>query len=126
MRTVLIIPALAMLASGAMAVANSGGSSGGRLTTLERGDYVCERPGDAAIGRGVPMSDENFTIANASTYITPEGGGTYLRVGKMVTMTSGPRKGDRYKVRTERFLRKLGEDGAPTGLRCIRIGATPN
>lgn len=97
--------------------------SGGRLGTLDRGTWECERPGDAAVAAGVPVPGAGFEITNDSTYRVPEGHGTYLRTGDNVRMTSGPRKGDRYVVRNEHFLRKVDENGNETGLRCIKLGA---
>ena len=37
--------------------------------------------------------------------------GTYLRQGKTIRFTSGPRKGEAYRVESEVFLRRLGTDG---------------
>ena len=119
MKTILPVISLALLAASAPALA----TGGGKIRTLDRGTYVCEMPGDAATSRGVPVPEEGFSITNASTYSTPEGRGTYLRTGDSVTMTSGPKKGDRYSVKNERFLRKLANDGTPNGLRCIRLGS---
>jgi hypothetical protein len=98
-------------------------ASGGRLGTLERGAWACELPGDAEVSRGVPVPEAGFEITNSSTYSADGGRGNYLRTGDRVTMTTGPRKGDRYSVESERFLRKLGETGEETGLRCIKLGA---
>ena len=95
-----------------------------RIQTLERGTYLCELPGDAAGKAGVRQEKLDFTIASASRYSSPQGPGTYLRRGKMVEMTSGPRSGERYRIVSERFLRKV-EDGKPTRLRCIRAGRRP-
>ncbi len=106
------------LASPAMAV------SGGKLGTLERGIYICEMPGDAATTRGIVMPEAGFEVTNASTYSADQGDGTYLRTGDDVTITSGPKKGERYKVEREGFLRQIERDGNETGLRCIRLGAT--
>jgi len=91
----------------------------GRIGTLAHGAFVCELPGDAAGKAGIEQADQNFTIASASRYSSPEGGGTYLRRGDVVEMTSGPRNGERYQLESENFLRKL-EDGRPGRLRCIR------
>ena len=110
--------ALAALAIGGAAMADSGG----KIATLERGDYVCEHPGDVTTARGVVAPEEGFTVTNASTYTSPMGGGSYLRTGDTVTMTSGPKKGMRYDMKNERFLRRLGPDGKPDGLRCVRVG----
>ena len=98
--------------------------SGGKLGTLDRGTYVCETAGDAAKGRGVPVPEAGFEINNSSTYVTAQGRGHYLRTGERVTMTSGPRKGDRYQVQSENFLRQIANDGSETGLRCIKLGST--
>lgn len=97
-------------------------ASGGPVTTLKRGDYACERPGDAASMRGVPAPEESFTVTNGSSYSADGKTGTYLRIGDMVTMTSGPRKGNRYNIRNDRFLRKLDAAGNPGELRCVWQG----
>jgi hypothetical protein len=113
-----IVPLAALLcAAPAIAV------TGGKLGTLERGNWTCELPGDAAVGRGVPVPEANFVITPSSTYRTEQGAGKYLRTGDTVIMTSGPRKGERYNVQNERMLRKLAEDGSDGGLRCVRLGA---
>jgi len=117
------VPAALIL--GAMALAAPAlGVTGGKIGTLQRGTYVCEMPGDAATRRGVPVPEEGFEITNASTYRSPEGNGSYLRTGDRVAMTSGPMKGDRYMIKSERFLRKLASDGRESGLRCIKLGST--
>ena len=94
----------------------------GRVDTLARGNYVCEKPGDAATQRGVPVPEEAFSITNGSAYAADGKTGTYLRVEKTVIMTSGPKKGASYTIKNSYFLRKLGDDGKPTGLRCLRVG----
>lgn len=91
----------------------------GQVSTLERGSYVCELPGDAAGRAGLEQKDENFTIASASRYSAPQGSGTYLRRGDTLEMTSGPRLGDKYQIYSERFLRKM-EGDTPSRLRCVR------
>jgi hypothetical protein len=114
---------LALAIAAALSLAASAGAApGGRIGTLERGAYSCETPGDVTAARGVPAPEEDFTITNASTYQTPEGSGTYLRTGDVVTMTSGPKKGQRFEMKNERFLRRLGPDGLADGLRCVRMG----
>ena len=35
-------------------------------------------------------------------------------------LTSGPKKGNRYRRASDNFLRKLGSDGKETALRCVR------
>lgn len=126
MRNTLTITGLALLAVALSTPAAAQGSSGGQLSTLERGAYICETPGDAALGRGIVQANEGFTIENASSYTSLEGSGTYLRVGNMVTMTSGPKKGTRYSLKSERFLRKIAPDGTQTDIRCVKRWPAPN
>mgnify|MGYP001095842165 FL=1 len=109
--------AICLLSAPAFAV------SGGKLGTLERGSYACEMPGDAAIGRGKAVPERDFDITNSSTYASAQGDGIYLRTGDEVTMTSGPRKGERFRVKSESFLREVAADGSETGLRCVRRGS---
>jgi len=91
------------------------------LGTIERGNYVCELPGDAAGAVGVPQPDESFSIESASRYSSPQGEGIYLRRGDRLIMTSGPRNGTAYQIVGRGFLRKI-VDGQPSRLRCIRQG----
>ncbi|MBO9498541.1 MAG: hypothetical protein J7496_10970 [Novosphingobium sp.] len=107
---------LAALAAAAPALADPGG----RIDTLDRGEYTCERPGDATTSRGVPAPDQNFKVVNASAYVSNGKRGKYLRLGDQVTMTSGPLKPNRYEMKNGRYLRQLGPDGQPNGLRCVR------
>ncbi len=91
----------------------------GPIGTIERGQYVCELPGDAAGSVGLHQPHEDFRIASASRYRAADGDGTYLRRGDVVTMTSGPRNGAQYAVISTTFLRKI-ENGEPGRLRCFR------
>lgn len=92
----------------------------GAISTVERGAYVCELPGDASGPAGVEQPDKRFTIESASRYSSPQGAGTYLRRGDTLSFTSGPREGESYAVQG-RFLRLL-ENGKPSRLRCFRSG----
>ncbi|WP_137679354.1 elongation factor P [Aurantiacibacter suaedae] len=92
------------------------------IGTMERGTYVCELPGDVRGAAGIAQPEANFTIISASRYSSPQGGGTYLRRGDVVRMTSGPRHGDAYRMISRNFLRLLDDDGTPGKLRCIRRG----
>lgn len=113
--------------AGLLAFAGSASAvSGGKLGTLDRGAYVCETGGDASTGRGVPVPEAGFEVTNSSTYLSAEGSGHYLRTGDHVTMTSGPRKGERFQVKSESFLRQINNEGSETGLRCIRLGSSRN
>jgi hypothetical protein len=113
--TRILIAAIAAAALAAPAMAQND------IGTLARGTFACELPGDAAGSVGVPQPSENFTIESASRYGAAGGGGTYLRRGDLVTMTSGPRNGDAYRIVGRDFLRKI-EGGEPGRLRCIRQG----
>jgi hypothetical protein len=93
----------------------------GKIGTIERGQYICELPDDSGTQAGIEQPEENFRIASASRYRSPQGSGTYLRRGDIVTMSSGPRNGDQYLVITPSFLRKL-ENGEPGRLRCFLRG----
>lgn len=105
--------AVAMLAAPALAQ--------GQIGTIERGNYVCELPGDAAGAVGIPQPEESFSIESASRYSSRQGSGTYLRRGDRLTMTSGPRNGDSYQIVGRGFLRKI-VNGQPSRLRCVRQG----
>lgn len=96
--------------------------SQGAIGTLERGPYVCELPGDAAAASGVAQPQRNFTIETSSRYSSAQGGGTYLRRGDRAELTSGPRKGEAYRVVRPGFLRLLGADGKLGRLRCVLQG----
>ena len=93
----------------------------GAIGTVERGAYVCELPGSADGKAGIEQPDRALTIQSASRYSSPQGSGTYLRRGDTLTLTSGPREGERYAVVGGGFLR-LVEDGKPGRLRCLRSG----
>ena len=70
---------------------------------------------------GIEQPDRALTIQSASRYSSPQGSGTYLRRGDTLTLTSGPREGERYAVISTGFLRRI-EDGKPGRLRCVRQG----
>lgn len=93
----------------------------GAIGTIARGTFACELPGNAAGSAGISQPDKALTIASASRYDSPQGGGTYLRRGNTLTLTSGPRQGESYTVVSEHFLRKI-EDGKPGRLRCVHGG----
>lgn len=90
----------------------------GPVSTLPRGSYLCELPGDAAGKVGIAQADAGFRIDSSSRYTSPQGTGTYLRRGATLIMTSGPRQGDSYAIQSEGFLRLI-ENGRPGRLRCV-------
>jgi hypothetical protein len=102
-----------------LGAAVSTASAQGAIDTVARGTYVCELPGDAGAGSAIAQPDLNFTIQTNSLYSSAKGGGTYLRRGDQVEMTSGPRRGEVYQVMFHGFLRRVGPDGKPGPLRCV-------
>jgi hypothetical protein len=93
---------------------------GGTIDTIRRGDYYCELPGDATGPAGHIQAEEGFSITNGSSYATAQGGGSYLLVGHVLTMTSGPKRGQKFNRLSSNFLRKLDADGTESTLRCVR------
>jgi len=93
---------------------------GGDIGTMPIGDYVCELPGDALGPAGRHVPEEDFTVVTASSYRAQGTMGSYLLTGNLLTMTSGPHQGNKYRRRSEGFLRKLDASGAETALRCVR------
>jgi hypothetical protein len=93
----------------------------GAIGTVPRGTFVCELPGDASGQAGLPQPERNLTIDSASRYSSAQGSGSYLRRGDVLTLTSGPRQGERYAVISEGFLRLI-EGGKPGRLRCVHQG----
>jgi hypothetical protein len=90
----------------------------GPIGTLERGTFACELPGNAAGRVGLEQPAAGFAIIGASRYSSPQGDGTYLRRGDLVTFTGGPRSGEAYSVISPGFLRRI-ENGRPGTLRCV-------
>ena len=95
---------------------------GGTLDTLPPGSWTCETPGDAATPP-VLRAEENFIVVPDSSYVTADGErGTYLLLGDQVTMTSGPRKGNRFRLESAATLNKLTASGTDAALRCVKAG----
>lgn len=93
---------------------------GDTIGTLAIGGFVCELPGDALGPAGIRQPDADFAILNSSAYRSAAGGGSYLLIGNVMTFTSGPRKGERYRWISANFLRRLNPDGSDGALRCVR------
>jgi len=109
------LPALLLAASAAAFAV-----PGGRIDVLAPAAYACEMPGDATNAAGYRVDEENFAIANSTSYFTPEGRGTYLLTGDELVLTSGPKRGNKYRRASDNFLRKLDAQGNETALRCVR------
>ncbi len=95
---------------------------GGPIDTVHRGGYACSLPGDATGPAGVPIPEEAFEVISGSSYATAEGRGTYLLTGDLLIITSGPKRGERFRRLSNNFLRKLAPDGTEGPLRCVRRG----
>ena len=96
------------------------GGLDGPIATLHRGDYLCEEAGDALGEAGIHQPAEDFTVMHDSVYRNAVGSGSYLLTGKLIVMTSGPKRGERFRRLSDGFLRRLAADGTETSLRCIR------
>lgn len=114
-RIYLLVPAIGL---GLLAVPGNA-VPGGEIGTLPLGRYVCELPGDAAGAWRQPVPEQDFTVVNASSYVSHGQRGTYLLTGDLAQVTSGPLKGNRYHRLSEGFLRLIGEDGKDGDLRCV-------
>ena len=91
----------------------------GPIGIVRQGTYHCELPGDAAGPAGIAQPDLTFSIESASRYSTAQGRGTYLRRGDSLTLTSGPRQGESYRIVGSNVLRQL-DNVEPGRLRCVR------
>ena len=58
--------ALLLAATSSLAMAQ------GPIDTVLRGRYVCEMPGNAAVGASVPLPERHFTIESSSRYCAPQ------------------------------------------------------
>lgn len=115
------MPAMLATALAAMALnATLSAAPVDAIGTLAIGRFACELPGDALGPAGVPKPEADFAILNASAYRSEAGGGSYLLVGDVMTFTSGPRKGEQYRMISNNFLRRLNPDGSDGSLRCVR------
>lgn len=116
LRAIALLPLAAAITAPAFAV------PGGKLETLETGKWYCELPGDAET-IATPQPAEDFTAIPDSSYRLDDGrSGTYLRLGDSVTLTSGPRAGERFRLSSDTMMRKLDAAGNETDLRCVRAG----
>lgn len=115
----LLLPAATILA----AATNPGPVPGGRLRTLELGRYGCEHPDPLDVTRGRPVGGADFSVVNASSYRQDGVMGSYLRTGDDVVMTSGPRRGERYRVAGRAILVRTDLASNEPDQRCVAIGS---
>ncbi|WP_275227128.1 hypothetical protein [Novosphingobium album (ex Liu et al. 2023)] len=97
---------------------------GGPIGVLQQGHYLCEMPGDATGPIGHPVADIDFRIVNASGYNAGGKHGNYLLTGDILTMTTGTLKGLKFHRVSERFLRRIEDNGEDGPLRCVLTGRT--
>ncbi|MFA7585833.1 MAG: hypothetical protein WCY11_06505 [Novosphingobium sp.] len=113
------------LALSSFSDAASAAAPNGEIQTMLTGFYRCELPGNALGPAGQRQAEQDFRIVNGSSYQADGRVGSYLLTDNVLVMTSGPRKGQRFRKITPGFLRKLGPSGAEDALRCVR-GAAPH
>lgn len=111
---------MTLLATGLLGLAASAGAvPGGKLMTLQLGDWTCEIPGDATV-QPIAKPDLSFTTVADSSYISPDGiRGSYLRLAGDVTLTSGPFAGRRFVMDGEEIMRERAEGEKLSGIRCV-------
>jgi len=102
---------------------------GGKLKTLQLGDWTCEVPGDATV-MPIAKPELSFVTVPDSSYTSPDGTrGSYLRLTGEVTLTSGPFSGRRFVMDGEEIMREIGAGGKDSGIRCVHASpiniATP-
>ncbi len=116
LRRAFVLPALIIAGLAAPALATGGGAIG----TLQIGYYVCELPGQATGPVALRQQQEDFRITNASSYAVGKARGAYLLVDDLMVITSGPKRGQKFRRVSNSFLRKLAADGSDSDLRCVR------
>ena len=98
-------------------------AEGNLLKTMPHGVYECAFPGDAGGLVWEPIVEAGFVIGHTSAYRTDSGQGTYLLKGKDFVITSGPKKGERYRRTGDAELKLLDDVGNFTGLICVRVAS---
>ena len=116
-----LLAALLASAPAALAAAPALAVPGGAIGTLGIGTYACELPGDASGPVGLRRPEWDFTVIGASSYRAGGLTGSYLLTGDLVTMTSGPRAGLRFRRETRGLLRLADGPKAPARLRCVLL-----
>ena len=114
-RPALLPAALALTLSSAVVAAPGGG-----IGTIPLGKYTCETTGDALGEAGVHQPQFDFEATRGSSYWNAGKPGIYLLTGAGMVFTSGPLAGLRFRQVRAGFLRRIGEDGKDTELRCVK------
>ena len=98
-------------------------AEGNLLKTMPHGVYECAFPGDAGSPVWEPITEAGFVISHTSAYRTETGRGTYLLKGKDLVITSGPKRGERYRRTGDAELKLLDDVGNLTGLICVKVAS---
>ena len=107
----------------AFAHATTLAADGNLLKTMPHGAYECAIPGDAGSPVWEPVEGAGFIISHTSGYRTENGRGTYLLKGKDLIVTSGPKKGERYRRTGDGELKRVAEDGRVTRFVCVKVAS---
>ena len=111
----IILPAFALIGL----ATSAGAVPGGKLMTLQLGEWTCEVPGDAMV-MPIAKPELGFTTVADSSYVAPDGiRGSYLRLANKVTLTSGTFAGRRFVLDGEEIMRELANDAKESGIRCV-------
>ncbi len=97
-------------------------AQGGRLGTLQQGEYICALPGDATKAAWTEQPGMGFSITGASSYRSASGSGTYLLEDRTLTFTRGPMKGMMLMRLGSGLLQLVEKDGRLGRMRCHRAG----
>lgn len=111
---------IALITVGLLSLGTQAGAvPGGKLMTLQLGEWTCEVPGDATV-MPIAKPELSFTTVADSSYISPEGiRGSYLRLADDVTLTSGTFAGRRFTMDGEEIMRELIGGNKESGIRCV-------
>ncbi|WP_427969419.1 elongation factor P [Altererythrobacter sp.] len=99
-------------------------AKGGLLKTMPHGSYQCGLPGDASGPPWEPVPGASFRLANASSYRSEGGRGTYLLKGDEFIFTRGPLKGTQYRRTGPNELQIIQPDGSLGKQLCVRTGGS--
>ncbi|MBU7581220.1 MAG: hypothetical protein KAF27_12285, partial [Porphyrobacter sp.] len=96
-------------------------SPGGASGSIPVGVYECDSP--QMVGGMVmpnPSTGHMFGVLGPGTYRDFNGGrGAFTFAGGILTMTTGPLKGVRYRREAERLFYPLNEKGERGAIRCV-------
>lgn len=120
MKRLPILPTLAALLVAAAPAPDKSGALNGKIGTLPHGRWICEVPGDASGPAVLPIPGGWFETENNSSYVNPNGHGTYLLTGNQVHFTRGSMLGARFERTGANTLSLLNALGELSSVRCVR------